>query len=96
VIDLTNGIIVFEGGNLSAPFTNLVTLTESNKVINSSPNSLSASLTVSNGTFSGNVKVPGTRTTNSFKGAVLQDMDAGYGYFLGTNRSGRVFWGPSE
>src|SRR5207237_7797898 len=32
VIDLTNGIVTFESGNLSAPFMNLVTLSQGNKI----------------------------------------------------------------
>ena len=79
----------FGGGNLSTPFTNLVTLTSSNRVISGSPNSLSFNLTLANGTFTGSVKVPDVRT-NSFKGALLQDLNAGYGYFLGTNQSGSL------
>ena len=85
--------MIFDGGNLSAPFTNLVTLTPSNRVINASPNSLTFNFTASNGTFSGSVKVPGALRTNSFKGALLQDLDSGYGYFLGTNQSGSIFFG---
>ena len=44
-------------------------------------------------TVSGTVKVPGTTRTNTFKGAILQDMDSGYGYFLGPSQSGSVFFG---
>ena len=93
VIALTNGIVIFDGGNLTAPFTNVVTLTSTNRVINGSPNSLSLSLTRSNGLFSGSVKVPGTTRTNTFKGVLIQGLDSGYGYFLGTNQSGSVFFG---
>jgi hypothetical protein len=93
VINLTTGIVWFEGGNLTTPFTNNVTLTTSNRVINGSANKLTLSITTANGLFSGSVNVPGTARTNTFKGALLQDTDAGYGYFLGTNQSGRVFFG---
>ncbi len=93
VIHLTNGVVSFEGGNLSAPFTNLVSLTLSNKVVNASSNSLSLSLTLSSGLFSGSATVPGMRQSVSFKGALLQNLDAGYGYFLGTNQSGSVYFG---
>jgi hypothetical protein len=93
VINLTDGVVWFEGGNLSAPFTNNVTLTSSNRVINGSANKLNLSITTSNGTFTGSVNVPGTTRTNTFKGALLQDLDAGFGYFLGANQSGRVFFG---
>jgi hypothetical protein len=51
------------------------------------------SITRSNGVFSGSVKVPGTTRTNTFKGAFLQDLESGYGFFLGTNQSGSVFIG---
>src|SRR5439155_15434426 len=87
VIHLTNGVVIFDGGNLGSPFTNLVTLTPTNRVINGSANSLSLSVTLSNGIFSGSVKVPGTARTNAFKGALRQDQDSGSGYFLGTNQS---------
>jgi hypothetical protein len=93
VIHLTNGVVSFEGGNLSAPFTNLVSLTLSNRVINASSNTLSLSLTLSSGLFSGSATVPGTRQNVWFKGALLQNMDVGYGYFLGTNQSGSVYFG---
>jgi hypothetical protein len=94
VINLTNGIVYFEGGNLTGPFTNVVALVATNRVLNGSSNALTVNLTVSNGTFTGKVTVPGTTRTNTFKGAVLQDADSGYGFFLGTNQSGRVFFGP--
>ena len=67
-----------------------VTLTTNNRVINGSANFLSFNITLSNGTFAGSVKVPGTTRTNAFKGALLQDGNAGYGWFLGTDESGSV------
>jgi hypothetical protein len=90
VIELTNGIVWFHGGNLTAPFTNLVTLTSSDRVINGSANSLALTLNAANGRFSGNVNVPETARTNIFKGVVLQAVGAGFGYFLGTNQSGEA------
>ena len=93
VIALTNGIVFFDGGNLSGPFTNQVTLTSANQIISTNVNKLSMSITLSNGIFSGSVKVPGVARTNNFKGALLQDVNAGHGYFLGTNQSGTVFFG---
>jgi hypothetical protein len=93
IIGLTNGIVFFSGGNLSAPFTNQVTLSSGNQVISTKANKLSMNFTVSNGVFSGSVKVPGAARTNNFKGALLQDVSAGYGFFLETNQSGAVFFG---
>src|SRR5439155_16208158 len=95
VIDLTNGAVIFEGGNLSGPFTNLVALSDASKITDLSlSNKLNLTVAVSNGTFFGSVRVPGTMRTNIFKGALLQDLGVGYGYFLGTNQSGGVFLGP--
>jgi hypothetical protein len=93
VINLTSAVVWFEGGNLSVPFTNNVTLTSSNRVINGSANKLNLTITTSSGTFTGSVNVPGTTRTNTFKGALLQDLDAGFGYFLGPSQGGRVFFG---
>jgi hypothetical protein len=89
-MDLTNGMVSFAGGNLSLPFTNLVMLTNRNLVANQSTNKLTMIIGLANGTFSGTVAVPGTKTSSSFKGALLQGEAVGYGYFLGTNQSGRV------
>ena len=90
VIGLTNAIVIFDGGNLTAPFTNTVTLTSSNRVINGSANSLGLTFTLANGTFSGSVKVPGTTRTNTFKGAVLQDLNSGYAISWGPIRRRRI------
>jgi hypothetical protein len=96
VIELTNGVVIFEGGNLVVPLTNAVMLTPTNKVIDLSlTNRLSLSLTVSNGTFAGSVREPGLTRSNSFKGVLLQNENSGYGYFLETNRSGRVLFWPA-
>ena len=95
VVEMTNGVVNFEGGNLSVPLTNALMLTMSNTVVDlSRSNKLSLALTVSNGVFSGSLTEPGANKPVSFKGTVLQDESAGYGYFLETNRSGRVLLWP--
>jgi hypothetical protein len=91
VIELTNGVVIFEGGNLGMPLVNTITLKTSNKVIDLSlTNKLSLSLSLANGTFSGSVREPGMTRSNWFKGVLLQDAEGGYGYFLESDRSGRV------
>ena len=92
-INVTNGVVVFAGGNLSTTFTNSVRLTRTNTVINHSSNSLTISINRTNGLFSGSVTVPGSGSSTAIRGALLQDMDAGFGYFLGTDQSGSVFFG---
>jgi hypothetical protein len=94
VINLTDGVVICQGGNLSTSFTNTVTLTQSNRVINSGPISLTLSIALTNGTYSGSFGVPGTTRTNTFKGALLQNYNAGTGSFLGTNQSGWIYFGP--
>jgi uncharacterized repeat protein (TIGR02543 family) len=96
VMNLTSGVVSFEGGNLTGPFANEVMLTLSNKFVNASSNKLTMTLSLPNGTFSGSVQIPGTTQNTSFKGAVLQGYTEGYGYFMGTNQSGRVFLGQDQ
>jgi hypothetical protein len=57
---------------------------------------LTMTLSLPSGTFSGSVQIPGTTQNTSFKGAVLQGNAEGYGYFMGTNQSGRVFLGQDQ
>jgi hypothetical protein len=93
---MTNGVVIFEGGNLSVPLTNEVMLTVGNKVIDLSlTNKLSLTLTPSTGAFSGSVTEPGATRADSINGVLLQDESGGYGYFLETNRSGRVLFSPA-
>lgn len=95
VIALTNGVVSFSGGNLAAPFTNQVVLASNNLISNASPNRLTLKISPASGLFGGTVVLPGTKTTNTFKGVLLQDQAAGFGYALGTNRSAAVVVEPS-
>jgi hypothetical protein len=96
VIALTNGVVIFEGGNLTSSFTNEVVLTETNTVVNDGTNALNFIINLANGAFSGKVQVPGTHKTNNFKGALLQGQATGSGFFLGTNQSGKVSLQPEH
>ena len=95
VIPLTNGVVSLDGGNLGALLTNRIILSPANQIIDSSlSNKLSLSLTVSNGVFKGSVTPAGTTRHLPIQGAIFQDLGVGYGFFLGTNQSGRVYFGP--
>ena len=94
VIALTNAAAAFADGNLSGPFTNLISFGRGNRVTNLSANQLTMNIIRSNGLFSGSVKVPDVARTNNYKGAFLQDSGTGYGFFLGPSLSGNVFVGP--
>jgi hypothetical protein len=93
VLQFTDGKVVLEGGNLSQPLTNTITLNANNQV-SSTSNKLSLLITLSSGAFKGSVVVPGTTKATSFNGVVLQNRNAGYGYFSGTNQSGKASFGP--
>jgi cyclophilin family peptidyl-prolyl cis-trans isomerase len=94
LLGLTVAVVSFTNGNLSADFTNSIIIDSKSKVINESPNKLTLSASKSSGTFSGSVTPPTGGKAVSFKGALLQKQTNGFGFFLGTNASGRVSIGP--
>ena len=96
VLALTNAQVLLTGGNLLPSLTNDVVLGLSGKIINAGPHILSLNFTLSSGLFSGKVTPAGSTASTSFKGAVLQKANFGSGFFLHTDRSGRVTLdGPS-
>lgn len=93
---VTNGILTFTGGGLETPLTNCVTLTLTNTLIACGSGKVLATLTRSNGTFSGSFTVPPTNTAVTFQGAILQGPGFGSGYFKHAGQSGQVSLSPSE
>jgi hypothetical protein len=96
-IELTNGIITLSLGNLSAQIANTFTLS-SNNVVTSTNSALKLTLKPKTGIFSGSLTTTNLstkKTTLKFNGILLQSEPNGYGYFLGTNQSGRVFITPA-
>ncbi len=94
VLEMTSGQLALMGGGLTAGFTNLLSLTASNRVINVSSNKLSLALALTTGSFSGSVINPGTAKPITFGGVLLQKQNLGAGAFLNTNQCGRVYFGP--
>jgi glucose/arabinose dehydrogenase len=94
IFGLTSAVVVFSGGNLNESFTDDVALAPNARVTDAGTNKLKLTLTQKTGRFTGSVKPPGTKKTIPFKGAILQKQGYGGGYFLGTNQSGRVYFGP--
>jgi hypothetical protein len=90
VLSLEAGQAVFNGGSLSAAFTNLFSLSASGVATNLSTNKMMLTIQPANGIFTGTVKPPGSSTAVSFKGAVLQGFNWGGGILPGTRGSGRV------
>jgi hypothetical protein len=94
VLNLSAATLNLAGGNLGQSFSNHVALTLANKVLNESSNKVTMTLNLSKGLFSGTFMETGSVRTVKFSGAVLQNQDTGHGSFRGTNRVGRVFFGP--
>jgi hypothetical protein len=90
-----NGMLVFAGGSLTEPLTNLVTLTSSNTTMSLGPQPLTMTITCSNGFFSGMVTLPGATGSTPFQGAVLQGQSYGSGFFRDGGQSGWLFLGPT-
>jgi len=89
VINLPSGDAIFTEDN-AVVFTNAVSVTSNNKLLNQSANSLTMSLALPTGVFNGNVAAPGATKRTPLKGVFLQKANAGYGYFLGTGPSGSI------
>lgn len=90
LIDFTSGVVILTGGNLSSAITSGLTV---NGAAVTGTNKLSFKLSASKGSFNGSVPNPPNKTGIPFSGVFLQNQNFGSGYFLGTNQSGRVFFG---
>ena len=93
VLNFEVATVLFSGGNLSQSFSNNISLGADNKVTNLSSNKFSLTIALPTGLFKGKVTDPDSGNTISFKGAASQKGNAGFGFFLGTNQSGRVYFG---
>jgi len=89
---------MFDGGNLTAPLTDEVFLSARNRIVAASPNlnRLVTRLSTPAGLLRGSFRNPETGKTCFIKGVVLQNRNAGGGFFTGTNQSGAFFLGLPE
>jgi hypothetical protein len=94
ITGFTNGVVSLAGGNLATNLTDAVMISLKNKVSTPAGSSLLLTLTPAQGFFKGTVIPPGAKKPVTFGGAILQDMNAGSGYCLGTNQSGKVSFTP--
>jgi hypothetical protein len=95
-LSFSNGLIVFSGGTLAAPFTNALLRAANDRITCPDTNRLAVTLVRQTGLFNGSVAVPGMPRTVPFRGALFQNADLGLGYVLQTNSSGLVWLGPNE
>jgi hypothetical protein len=85
-LNLTNGVLSLEGGNLPGSLTNAFTLGTNNVAVGT--NGLTLTITNATGLFQGRLTNPATGKIIKLNGVALQKSTAGYGTFLGTNQSG--------
>jgi uncharacterized repeat protein (TIGR01451 family) len=90
ILNVTNGVIILDGGNSPAPSSHEILVGPKSKVTVVGPSKLTFSFTLATGLFKGTCLDADTSRKMSFAGAVMQKANHGSGYFLGTNQSGRV------
>jgi hypothetical protein len=94
LLGLTNGVVLLEGGGLSANLTNSILLATNNTitvVTNTvrNTNHLNLSIDKTHGIISGSFTNPtNANQTISINGVLMQNLTNAAGYFLGTNQSG--------
>ncbi len=82
--------LIFSGGNLAAPFTNVLALGPSAKVTNTSPNKLTLTFNSKSGLIAGVVTDPASNKPLKYQAVLLQRQQLAGGSFPGTNEVGRV------
>jgi len=90
ILDLVDGVVTLEGGNLGFPITNLFVLRPNDTIIDNGVDHLVLTFTPATGLFHGRVRPPGSFLPTQFQGAVLQKAVFGSGFFTTTNSAGRV------
>ncbi len=91
ILELTNAVVEFSGGNLAEPVSFDIELMPDNKIINlPATNKLTLTLTSGTGLMGGSFVDPASGRTIPFKGALIESLRSGGGHFAGTNESGRV------
>ena len=90
LLHITNAVVTFEGGGLGAALTNRVRLESNNTVSDQGSNHLALVFAKKTGLWRGTILEPGATKPILFRGVVLQTQNAGTGFFLTTNQSGRV------
>jgi hypothetical protein len=90
LLNLTNGVMEFAGGALSAGFANTVTLQAGGTLVNLSKNKLSFILTKSTGLFSGKVLNPLTGASLPYGGVFFQKWNAALGQAVASQQTSAV------
>jgi hypothetical protein len=89
VLNLTNPVVTLSGGELTSSFTNSLTVSTPSVLKGSADSRAFIQFSSPTGLFVGWTQVPGTERFLHFNGVVLQNQNAGFGYFT-DSRSGSV------
>jgi hypothetical protein len=92
ILNLASAQLEVAGGNFICGFTNCMTLGKNSKVT-SDDHRLAMSFALATGIYRGTTTDPNGKSW-PFKGAVLQKMNEGYGFALGTDQSSAVVFQP--
>ena len=91
-LNLSGAVINFSGGSLSANFNNVVSINAGSQVVNLSANEMVTTIMTAVGSFTGQVREPGTGALHMYGGVVLQKQNAGYGTMTGVPTGSRVIF----
>jgi hypothetical protein len=95
VLTYSNSVVrMTDGGLQSSPLAYNIGLTPANRIVHTNGARFSMTLTTANGLFNGVFTPPGTNVALPFRGALLQQRDAGSGFFLNKKVGGKVEVGP--
>jgi hypothetical protein len=96
VLNMTAGEFTLTGANLAQPYTNSIVLPPGISLTTNSPHKLTLKLSPPTGLLSGTFTPTGSTAVIKFNGVVLQSSTNAAGYFLHTNRTGRIGIEPAN
>jgi len=96
-LELNNGSgeVLLYSSDFAGSLTNNFNLDLNNHSTDQSGHQLKLTITPSSGLFHGTVLNPDTGKALPFQGALFQNWNSGFGYFLGPSQSGQVYLGPT-
>ncbi len=89
LVDWTDPIIRFVGGDLTEAVTNRLTVTGT-ALVSTDPRTLKLKVAASSGLFTGTIRRSEAAIPQAFRGVFVQKSGLAGGFFLGTNTSGQV------
>ena len=89
-INLSGAVVSFIGGSLPADFGNVVSVNAGSQVVNLGVNEMVMTIMTGVGSFTGQVREPGTGTLHMYGGVILQKQNSGFGTMTDATAGSRV------